>query len=69
MGVKTPGESRAEVAAAPAPSDVAAPASRRDSGDVVTMRDIADAAGVSLSTVSRVINEAPSQRAHRPADA
>ena len=59
--MKTPSESRAQVAAATTPSDAATPASRREHGDVVTMRDIADAAGVSLSTVSRVINEAPSR--------
>ena len=35
--------------------------SRRTPGRVVTMRDIAAAAGVSLSTVSRVINESPSR--------
>jgi DNA-binding LacI/PurR family transcriptional regulator len=35
--------------------------SRRTQGKVVTMRDIAAAAGVSLSTVSRVINESPSR--------
>jgi hypothetical protein len=59
--VKTPGDSGTEVAAAPTPSDAATPASRRDPGDVVTMRHIADAAGGSLSTVSRFINEAPSR--------
>ena len=61
MGAKTPGESRAQVGAAPDAVGRAAPASRAIAGDVVTMRDIADAAGVSLSTVSRVINEAPSR--------
>ena len=37
------------------------PSSGRDPGNVVTMRDIAAASGVSLSTVSRVINESPSR--------
>jgi DNA-binding LacI/PurR family transcriptional regulator len=32
-----------------------------DSGAIVTMQDIATAAGVSLSTVSRVLNKAPSR--------
>jgi DNA-binding LacI/PurR family transcriptional regulator len=36
-------------------------AAARGSGTVVTMRDIAQASGVSLSTVSRVLNESPSR--------
>jgi DNA-binding LacI/PurR family transcriptional regulator len=37
------------------------PSSAPDPGAIVTMRDIASAAGVSMSTVSRVLNDAPSR--------
>jgi DNA-binding LacI/PurR family transcriptional regulator len=60
MGARTSGDSRARVGTNPTPS-TASPASRPSASDAVTMRDIATAAGVSLSTVSRVINESPSR--------
>lgn len=53
--------SRTRASRATRPSGPPRPSSGRDPGNVVTMRDIAAASGVSLSTVSRVINESPSR--------
>lgn len=51
------------VATAPATATAAGPADRetRRPGPVTTMRDIASVAGVSQSTVSRVLNDAPTR--------
>lgn len=52
---------KARRAEADTPAVTVEGAAQRDPSEVVTMRDIAEAAGVSLSTVSRVINKAPSR--------